>query len=284
MKTEAELGEHARADLQCRILPQPLRWIPREVVTKLKDRKKAFSGQTDEDTWRYIYGLLFPDSVHIPSPCKSNSSKYLSPSKSHISSNQATDYDEEVALEGRDVNASPTWQAIAAYEEYARAHLPRLVEEALETAVAEQTQPIEESLRRALAGIVRDCQARLAQDFLHRRSATQGDNGLLPLEALPSFYIEPLNLADENLIFDTEYIMPNDPRPSRPHTDSGYGSINQALYRSSGDALEVQSLRNGTSSSDDPFSDCNDTLGENMGTANTLEDGGWIAMSFIDDC
>jgi hypothetical protein len=240
MKTEAELGEHARADLQCRILPQPLRWIPREVVTKLKDRKKAFSGQTDEDTWRYIYGLLFPDSVHIPSPCKSNSSKYLSPSKSHISSNQATDYDEEVALEGRDVNASPTWQAIAAYEEYARAHLPRLVEEALETAVAEQTQPIEESLRRALAGIVRDCQARLAQDFLHRRSATQGDNGLLPLEALPSFYIEPLNLADENLIFDTEYIMPNDPRPSRPHTDSGYGSINQALYRSSGMALALQ--------------------------------------------
>jgi hypothetical protein len=190
-----------------------------------------------------------------------------------------------VALEGRDVNASPTWQAIAAYEEYARAHLPRLVEEALETAVAEQTQPIEESLRRALAGIVRDCQARLAQDFLHRRSANQGDNGLLPLEALPSFYIEPLNLADETLLFDTEYIMPNDPRPSRPHTDSGYGSINQTIYRSSGDALEVQSLRNGTSSSEDPFSDGNDILGENVGAANTLEDGGWTAIyrQFNDD-
>lgn len=189
-----------------------------------------------------------------------------------------------MALEGRDVNASPTWQAIAAYEEYARAHLPRLVEEALETAVAEQTQPIEESLRRALAGIVRDCQARLAQDFLHRRSANQGDNGLLPLEALPSFYIEPLNLADETLLF-AEYIMPNDPRPSRPHTDSGYGSINQAIYRSSGDALEVQSLRNGTSSSEDPFSDGNDILGENMGAANTLEDGGWTAIyrQFNDD-
>ena len=71
MKTEAALGEHARASSQCNILPQPLRWIPREVYTKLKDRKKAFAGQTDEDTWRYIFGLIFPDSAMVPSPCKS---------------------------------------------------------------------------------------------------------------------------------------------------------------------------------------------------------------------
>ena len=159
----------------------------------------------------------------------------LSPSKAILVLIKATDYDEDMALEGRDANASPTWQAIAAYEEYARAHLPRLLEEALETAVAEQTQPIEEILRRALAGIVRDCQARLAQDFLRRRSANQGDTGLLQIEALPSFYIEPLNLADETLLFDTEYTTPNQPRPSRPHTDSGYGSINQASNRDSGE-------------------------------------------------
>jgi hypothetical protein len=89
MKTEAELGEHTQANSQCQILPQPLRWIPREVVTKLKNRKKAFAGQTDEETWRYIYGLLFPDSVHIPSPCKPNSSKYPQPIEGHISSNQS---------------------------------------------------------------------------------------------------------------------------------------------------------------------------------------------------
>lgn len=96
-------------------------------------------------------------------------------------------------------NSSPTAGAIAAYEEYARAHLPRLVEEALETTVAEQTQPIEENLRRALAGIVRDCQARLAQNFLQHRSSTSDDRAA-QIDALPLFYIEPLSLADENSV------------------------------------------------------------------------------------
>ena len=71
MKTEAELREHARAESQCDILPQSLRWIPREVYQKLKDRKKSFAGQTDEDTWQYIFGLIFPDCAIVPSPCKS---------------------------------------------------------------------------------------------------------------------------------------------------------------------------------------------------------------------
>ena len=72
MKTEAALGEHARSITRCDILPQPLRWIPREVYEKLKDRKRAFAGQTDIDTWRYIFGLIFPDYPTIPSPCKSS--------------------------------------------------------------------------------------------------------------------------------------------------------------------------------------------------------------------
>lgn len=94
-----------------------------------------------------------------------------------------------------------------------------------------------------------------------------------------------INKLELVVVAATRYIMPNDPRPSRPHTDSGYGSLNQAIYRSSGDALEVQSLRNGTSSSEDPFSDGNDILGENVGAANTLEDGGWTAIyrQFNDD-
>ena len=70
METEAALGEHARAMNQCDVLPPPLRWIPREVCEKLKNRKKAFVGQTEEDTWRYIFGLLFPDCSNVPSPCK----------------------------------------------------------------------------------------------------------------------------------------------------------------------------------------------------------------------
>jgi hypothetical protein len=118
----------------------------------------------------------------------------------------------------------------------------------------------------------------LAQDFLHCRSADQGDTELLQIEALPSFYIEPLNLADETSLFDTEYPIPGAETTSTPHTDSGYGSINQASHRNSGDALEVQSLRNGASSSDDPFSDGNDMFDDNMGNGNILGDCDWTAI------
>ena len=143
------------------------------------------------------------------------------------------DYDEEVVPEDMAGSDSPTAQAIAAYEEYARAHLPRLVEEALETSVAEQTQPIEESLRRALAGIVRDCHTRLAQTFLQHRSSNPDDVGV-QIGALPSFFIEPLNLTDENFFLDPEYGTNHEQgAPSGPQTDSGYASANQSFERDS---------------------------------------------------
>lgn len=122
-------------------------------------------------------------------------------------------------------SGSPTTQAIAAYEEYARAHLPRLVEEALETSVAEQTQPIEENLRRALAGIVRDCHTRLAQTFLQHRSSNP-DDAAVQIGALPSFYIEPLSLTDENSFLDPDYGTTHEQgAPPGPQTDSGYSSV-----------------------------------------------------------
>src|SRR5271169_4932138 len=128
------------------------------------------------------------------------------------------------------VSDSPTAQAIAAYEEYARTHLPRLVEEALETSVAEQTQPIEESLRRALAGIVRECHTRLAQNFLQHRSSDLDDTGV-QIEALPSFYIEPLNLTDENSFLDPNYGTTHEEGAPGIQTDSGYASVNQSFER-----------------------------------------------------
>ena len=72
MQTEAALAEHARSRDQCEVRPHSwrLRSIPRDVIDKLKERKKPFRGQSDEDTWRYIYGLLFPDSAPIANPCK----------------------------------------------------------------------------------------------------------------------------------------------------------------------------------------------------------------------
>ncbi len=154
------------------------------------------------------------------------------------------DYDEEMVPEDMARSGSPTAQAIAAYEEYARAHLPRLVEEALETSVAEQTQPIEENLRRALAGIVRDCHTRLAQTFLQHRSSNPDDAGV-QIGALPSFYIEPLSLTDENSFLDPDYGTNHEQgAPPGPQTDSGYASVNQSFEPDSRDlGLGARSLQ-----------------------------------------
>lgn len=131
-------------------------------------------------------------------------------------------------LEEKAGSDSPTAQAIAAYEEYARAHLPRLVEEALENSVAEQMQPIEESLRRAPAGIVRDCYIRLAQNFLQHRSSNP-DAPDVQVETLPSFYIEPLNLTDENCSPNHIYGDTYEQGVPGPQTDSGYESLGQLI-------------------------------------------------------
>ena len=131
--------------------------------------------------------------------------------------------------------SSPTSNAIAAYEEYARAHLPRLFEEALETAVAEQTQPIEEGLRRSLAGMVRDCQTRLAQNFLQHRSSNAPSTGgaRVQAEVLPSFYIEPLSLAEDITSINPTQISTNASDRSQTHSDSGYASVDTSLNRNS---------------------------------------------------
>ena len=63
MKTEAALGEHARARDQCDLLPPPLRWIPQKVYEKFKNRKKAFAGQTEED---YMKIYLRPTISRMP--------------------------------------------------------------------------------------------------------------------------------------------------------------------------------------------------------------------------
>jgi len=184
------------------------------------------------------------------------------------------DYDEEVVPEDKALSDSPTAQAIAEYEEYARAHLPRLVEEALETSVAEQTQPIEESLRRALAGIVRDCHTRLAQNFLQHRPSNLNNTGV-QIEALPSFYIEPLNLTDENSFLDPNYGTTHEQRAPGPQTDSGYASLNQWLERDNRELLGDRSLQDGLGSF---YGADDDGTSIHFGNQTMLEDCDWAAI------
>ena len=172
---------------------------------------------------------------------------------------------------------SPTSNAIAAYEEYARAHLPRLVEEALETAVAEQTQPIEESLRRALAGMVRDCHTQLAQNFLQHRSSNWSNVGGagVPAQVLPSFYIEPLDLTEGTFFIDPTQISTNRQDISQIQSDSGYASVDTSFGRDSSEILGDLSLPNNTGSF---YESINDGSGNDGGPEIMSRPSDWSAL------
>lgn len=53
---------------------------------------------------------------------------------------------------------SPDTQELEDYEEYSRRELPRLYKSALEFAINQQTQPLEEQLRSQLVAMIQDCQ------------------------------------------------------------------------------------------------------------------------------
>ena len=138
-----------------------------------------------------------------------------------------SDYSDDMDPEEQIGSRSPTSSAVAAIEEYASAHLPRLVEEALETAVAQQTQPMEEGLRRALPDIVRECHSRLTQNFLQHRSSCQDMAGI-SVETLPSFYVPPLDLTNENPFINLDNVHSHEQETVNPPSDSGYASGTQS--------------------------------------------------------
>lgn len=116
----------------------------------------------------------------------------------------------------------------------------------MEKAVAEQTQPIEEGLRRALAGMVRDCHTQLAQNFLQHRSSNLSNVGGAGVQAevLPSFYIEPLDLTEGTSFINPTQISTNGQDLVQTRSDSGYGSVDPLLNHDSSEFLEDLSLPN----------------------------------------
>jgi hypothetical protein len=48
----------------------PPEGISSETEKLLRRRKKTYPGQSEEERWRDIYRLLFPNDKDVPSPCK----------------------------------------------------------------------------------------------------------------------------------------------------------------------------------------------------------------------
>jgi hypothetical protein len=70
VKTEKELEKHSRAQEVCSVKPRLVQWVPREKEQILKDRKQVLKGQSEEERWKYIYGILFPEDLSLPSACR----------------------------------------------------------------------------------------------------------------------------------------------------------------------------------------------------------------------
>jgi hypothetical protein len=74
---QQKLKEHltVHASEICQVKPgQPPNGLAPETERKLRSRKKAHRDQTDEDRWKEMYRILFPNE-DVPSPCKGASTE-----------------------------------------------------------------------------------------------------------------------------------------------------------------------------------------------------------------
>ena len=69
-KDQEEYWAHTHATCICELQPRPaLKGITPEIEARLRSRKPSLPRQSDEQKWREIYSLLFPNE-EVPDPCK----------------------------------------------------------------------------------------------------------------------------------------------------------------------------------------------------------------------
>ncbi|KAF8859289.1 hypothetical protein BDZ45DRAFT_725399 [Acephala macrosclerotiorum] len=194
--SEEDLDAHVEATEGCEAKPdRQVEGVTGRMMERLRSRKKTYPGQTEADRWREVYQLLFP-SEEVPSP-------YFE----HI-----RDHDDN------DIRQSKT-QEVEKYEDYLRQELPKFFKRALDSAISEEIQPIEERLGRKMMEILEEAQ-KLA--FSTYRSMIDSAAGSPP----PNFLQEETYL----LVANPSLTNPKDPpsassevqQPSTPPFLSDY--------------------------------------------------------------
>ncbi|KAL2148641.1 hypothetical protein VTH82DRAFT_2195 [Thermothelomyces myriococcoides] len=140
-KVESQLQDHLQQDPPCPIRQNRViqEGFTKEQEKKLRSRKKTHADMTDEDKWREIYMILFPDDdpETIPSP-------YYSESE-----------------DGGDNHNSGLSGELEDYATFVRREMPTLVRRELERLFQEEYPDIEERIRPRVADIVLSLQPRL---------------------------------------------------------------------------------------------------------------------------
>ena len=78
-ETEAQLTEHSRVMDGCIMKDaKPMEGFDKDQEKKLKSRTSMFRAENEEQKWKIIYLILFPDTAlsEMPSPCRSRTSRF----------------------------------------------------------------------------------------------------------------------------------------------------------------------------------------------------------------
>ncbi|PSN74263.1 hypothetical protein BS50DRAFT_11989 [Corynespora cassiicola Philippines] len=134
------LRDHQRDPRGCQIREQiPLEGFNKDQERKLKSKKRSLVFQSEEEKWKIVYRILFPDDNETDMPCP--------------------------YIEYQPSNTSVETSNIARFQEFSRLELPRLVRRTLEVAIEREAQPLEDKLKDRFVDIVRECQSQLITMF-----------------------------------------------------------------------------------------------------------------------
>ncbi|KAF1952234.1 hypothetical protein CC80DRAFT_423089, partial [Byssothecium circinans] len=154
---EPALREHQRDPRGCEVKEHlPLEGFDKDQERKLKSKKRSLVYMSEEDKWKVVYRILFPDDNESDMP-----SPYI---EYHPCNNGQS--------------REPT--NVARFQEFSRLELPRLVRRTLEVAVEKEAQPLEDKLKERLVDIVRECQSQLVSMFQTTQPQTFDTSELTP--------------------------------------------------------------------------------------------------------
>jgi hypothetical protein len=210
---EPLLREHQR-DLQgCEIQEQmPLEGFDKDQERKLKSKKRSLVHQSEEEKWKGVYRVLFPDDNDAEMPSPYIEYQASSSSTSIQSSN------------------------IAHFQEFARLELPRLVRRTLEVVVEQEAQPLEEKLKERLVDIVKECQTQLISMFQDIGGTVDASRAKVMMPA-PEIQQETVDIPTDLPFqgFDTSYVVSSNHDPTQlPTTEHEYVQTGASSYSYNG--------------------------------------------------
>ncbi|KAF1844455.1 uncharacterized protein K460DRAFT_397545 [Cucurbitaria berberidis CBS 394.84] len=151
---DVALREHQRDARGCEVQEQtPLEGFDKDQERRLKSKKRSQQYQSEEDKWKGVYRILFPDDIEADIP------------SAYIEYQPCT-------------RQTPEPSDITQFQEFTRLELPRLVRRTLEIVVEQEAQPLEDKLKERLVDIVKECQSQLVNMF-------QAASGPVPMTLTP---------------------------------------------------------------------------------------------------